>query len=97
MDTLWNPPTNAVFYSCKNADCPDGIYESIETGLAESGIGISQIRIKRTVINKTMLISILESAEYEIAEYISRSSIKPVPVNNYAQEIPDEFSQDPIN
>lgn len=58
-------------YTCACEDMHDGTYESFETTFASTAIGIQQIKIVRTVTNNMMTITITQSTNQELTEYIN--------------------------
>jgi hypothetical protein len=62
-------PTQTVVYECETT-YPDGVFESLETQEANTPIGIQQIQVLRIVLNGMMTISIKESSDEELQEYI---------------------------
>ena len=58
-----------VTYTC-SCDMPDGVYESFETTGANTPIGIQQIKVKRSVSNNQMVITITMSNDQELLDYI---------------------------
>lgn len=67
-----------VTYTC-SCDMYDGVYESVETTGSNTPIGIQQIKIKRTVSNNQMVITITTATEQELLDYIQscQSQITP--------------------
>ena len=64
------PYPQEVNYTCSCGNHVDGIFESMETTSSTSPIGIQQIRITKVVSNGQMNITIRESSEQELQEYI---------------------------
>ena len=64
-------PDNSVSYSMPCDWMSDGIYESLETTSASTSIGIKQIKIRRVVENGTLTITITESTDQELHDYIN--------------------------
>jgi hypothetical protein len=64
------PHPKEVTYTCDCSGIADGIYESTETTSAATAIGIKQIKIKRVVNDNRMTITIKESSDSELTEYI---------------------------
>ena len=62
-----------VTYQCICEGIADGIYESIETTGSISAIGIQQIKITRTVSDNSMTITIVESSDEELLQYINEN------------------------
>lgn len=60
-----------VTYTCECEGISDGTFISYETSGSSNTIGIQQIKITRTVSNNSMTISVVESSEQELQEYIN--------------------------
>jgi hypothetical protein len=69
------PYPQEVNYECACEGVSDGRYESKETTSAATIIGIQQINILRVVDNNTMYITIRESSDAELEEYINNPSL----------------------
>jgi len=65
------PYPEEVTYSLSCTFLPEGRYESIETTGSAKPIGIQQIRILRLVENEIMTITIRESSDQELIDYIN--------------------------
>lgn len=65
------PYPEEVTYTLTCSFLPEGRYESMETTGSANPIGIQQIRILRLVQNETMTITIRESSEQELIDYIN--------------------------
>ena len=68
-------PNQPVTYSCPCTNMGTGIYESLETGPAATSIGIQQIKIHRVIDEGIMTITITESTDAELLQYLD--SLKP--------------------
>ena len=73
---LTSSPIETVTYIC-STDMMDGVYESEETTFSSNPYGIKQIKITRAVSNGTMTISIRESTDTELQDYLEQ--IIPLP------------------
>lgn len=69
IESLPNP--EIVTYQCICSEIVDGIYTSIETTGSSTEIGIQQIKIKRSVDNDNMKITIQMSSDEELLQYIN--------------------------
>jgi len=69
-------PIEVVTYTCPT-DMNDGVYESEETTYSSNPYGIQQIKITRTVTDGVMTISIRESTDTELQDYLEQ--IIPLP------------------
>ena len=65
------PYPQEVSYTCECSDIQDGVFISFETCGSDNVVGIQQIKISRTVSNNSMTITIVESSEQELQEYIN--------------------------
>ncbi len=69
------PYPEEVTYQSSCEGVSDGRYESMETTSAATLLGIQQIRILRIVDNDVMLITIRESSDLELQEYINNPTL----------------------
>ena len=69
------PYPQEVSYECACEGISDGRYESMETTSAATILGIQQIRILRLVDNNNMIITIRESSDEELQEYINNPTL----------------------
>jgi hypothetical protein len=69
------PYPQEVTYSCPCEGIVDGVYFSMETTGAATPIGIQQIRINRVVNNNNMTLTIRESSEQELQDYINNLTL----------------------
>lgn len=65
--------SSPTVYTCVCEDMHDGTYESFETTFASTAIGIQQIKIVRAVTNNMMTITITQSTNKELTEYINNT------------------------
>lgn len=65
--------SSPTIYTCACEDMHDGTYESFETTNATTAIGIQQIKIVRAVTNNMMTITITQSTNKELTEYINNT------------------------
>jgi hypothetical protein len=65
------PYPQEVTYTCECSDIVNGTFISYETTEDTSVIGIKQIKITRVVSGNSMTITIVESSEQELQEYIN--------------------------
>lgn len=65
-------PNQPVTYTLPCNWMSEGIYESFETMSAATDVGIQQIKIVRTVQDKTMTITVTESTKTELLDYINK-------------------------
>lgn len=69
------PYPEEITYTCFCEGIVDGLYDSMETTSAATTIGIQQIRIHRKVQNNVIEITIRESSDQELLEYINQPSV----------------------
>ncbi len=70
------PYPQVVTHTCNSTGLPDGVYISYETTSAVSEYGIQQVKITRIVEDNVMRITLVESNNQELEEYLN--SIKSV-------------------
>jgi hypothetical protein len=73
MESL--PYPQEVTYTCECNDIADGTLISYETTGDSSTIGIKQVKITRVVSGNSMTITVVESNEQELQEYININTI----------------------
>ena len=69
------PYPQEVTYSCSCEGIVDGIYNSMETTGAATSLGIQQIKIHRAVVNNNMTITIRESSDQELQDYLNQPTL----------------------
>jgi hypothetical protein len=62
--------TENVVYDCPQSGMIEGVFDSLETTYANNIFGIQQIRINRIVDHDSILITIRQSTDLELQEYI---------------------------
>jgi len=62
--------TDNVVYDCPQTGMIEGVFDSLETTYANNVFGIQQIRINRIVDFDSILITIRQSTDQELQEYI---------------------------
>lgn len=62
--------TENVVYDCPQSGMIEGVFDSLETTYANNQFGIQQIKINRIVDFDSILITIRQSTDQELQEYI---------------------------
>ena len=62
--------TENVVYDCPQTGMIEGVFDSLETTYANNQYGITQIRINRVIDFDSILITIRQSTDQELQEYI---------------------------
>lgn len=73
-------PSSDVEYTCACQGIADGVYESYETAGTATPIGITQIKIIRTVENNSITIKISETSEVDLTAYKELCAIVETPI-----------------
>lgn len=68
---ITSDPNGPVTYTLPCDWMSEGTYESLETTSATTAIGIKQIKIHRVVENGMLTITVTESTDQELQDYIN--------------------------
>lgn len=73
--------SSPVIYTCNNTGVSVGVYDSLETESSHNAWGIQQIKINRVVTESTITITVTESTEQELQDYLN-SIVPPMTIDN---------------
>ncbi len=75
-------PDKPVTYQCAQTGMIEGTFESLETYSADNQYGIQQLKITRVISSDSIQITIIESSDLELQEYInSINGNESLPIN----------------
>ena len=73
--------SSPVVYTCENHGVAVGVYDSLETQASNNAYGIQQIKINRVITESEIVITVTESTEQELQDYLN-TIIPPITIDN---------------